>query len=174
MGMRALVHKVLNEIGIRPERFSLQWASAAEAPRFVRLITDFTQQIKGIGPLGEAEGIAPAELKERLEQGLALVSDRKLRMSFGTATRSIRKEANFTQEFIDATIDDKLAKAFASAFAAEPEGEQETATAVASSGEKSSPVKKKAAARKKKEARTVKQVELKTASRSLDAVFLSE
>jgi len=149
MGMRALVHKVLNEIGIRPERFSLQWASAAEAPRFVRLITDFTQQIKELGPLGEAEGIAPAELMERLEKGLAVVSDRKLRMSFGTATRSIRKEANFTQDFIDATIDDKLAKIFASAFAAEPERELETATAPAPSGKKGSTAKKKATARKK-------------------------
>jgi F420-non-reducing hydrogenase iron-sulfur subunit len=151
MGMHTLVRKVLGEIGIRPERFSLQWASAAEAPRFVRLITDFTQQIKVLGPLGEAEGIAPAELKERLEKGLAVVSDRKLRMSYGTATRSIRKEANFTPEFIDATIDDKLAKAFASAFAAEPEGELETATVAAVASEKKgSPVKKKAAARKKK------------------------
>jgi len=151
MGMRALIHKVLNEIGIRPERFSLQWASAAEAPRFVRLITDFTQQIKEMGPLGEAEGIAPAELKERLDQGLAAVSDRKLRMSFGTATRSIRKEANFTQEFIDATIDDKLTKVFAAAFASEPEGEQESATTAAvASGKKTSAAKKKTAAGKKK------------------------
>ena len=151
MGMQTLVRKVLNEIGIRPERFSLQWASAAEAPRFVRLITDFTQQIREMGPLGQAEGITPAELKERLEKGLAVVSDRKLRMSFGTATRSIRKEENFSQEFIDATIDDKLTKVFAAAFAAEPEGERETATAAApaSAGEKSSPGKNKAAARKK-------------------------
>jgi F420-non-reducing hydrogenase iron-sulfur subunit len=150
MGMRALVSKVLSEIGIRPERFSLQWASAAEAPRFVRLITDFTRQIKEMGPLGEAEGIAPAELKERLEKGLAVVSDRKLRMSYGTATRSIRKEANFTQEFINATIDDKLTKAFESAFASEPAGELETATAApASFDKKSAPAKKKTAARKK-------------------------
>ena len=151
MGMRALVRKVLNEIGIRPERFSLQWASAAEAPRFVRLITDFTRQIKEMGPLGEAEGIAPEELKERLTKGLAAVSDRKLRMSYGTATRSIRKEANFTQEFIDATIDEKLTKSFASAFAADPEGEGETAAAaVTGSAQKDSSVKKKSVAGKKK------------------------
>lgn len=160
MGMRTLVHKVLHEIGIRPERFSLQWASAAEAPRFVRLITDFSQQIKEMGPLGEAEGIGSAELQERLEKGLAVVSDRKLRMSYGTATRSIRKEANFSQEYIDSTIEDKLSKVFASAFASEPEGEQKAVsgkkhaakkkTAAAASAKKTSPAKKKTVARKKK------------------------
>ena len=164
MGMLALVRKVLVQIGIKPERFSLQWASAAEAPRFVRLITDFTQQIKELGPLGEAEGIGPDELKERLARGLAAVSARKLRMSFGTATKSIRKEANFTQEFIDSVMDDKLTKAFNAAFESEPETEKKPATAkkaaptkktvaakkAATSPKKATPAKKKTAAKKKK------------------------
>ena len=49
MGVSALVKKVLKDVGIREERYSLQWASAAEAPRFVQLITKFTNQIKEIG-----------------------------------------------------------------------------------------------------------------------------
>ena len=150
MGMLALVRKVLVQIGIKPERFSLQWASAAEAPRFVRLITDFTQQIKELGPLGEAEGIGPDELKQRLAQGLAAVSNRKLRMSFGTATKSIRKEANFTQNFIDSVIDDKLTKAFNAAFESEPEGEKKPAKAKKAAATKKTVAAKKAAAPKKK------------------------
>jgi hypothetical protein len=155
MGMNALVHKVLVQIGIKPERFSLQWASAAEAPRFVRLITDFTQQIKELGPLGEAEGIAPDELKERLALGLAAVSDRKLRMSFGTATKSIRKEANFTQEYIDSVIDDKLTKPFTKAF--EPNSETEKKPVAP----KKTTVKKKTAAPKKKTAAAKKKTATK-------------
>jgi len=163
MGMLALVRKVLVQIGIKPERFSLQWASAAEAPRFVRLITDFTQQIKELGPLGEAEGIGPDELKQRLAKGLAAVSARKLRMSFGTATKTIRKEANFTQEFIDSVMDDKLTKAFNAAFESEPAAENKPATAkkaatkkavaakkAATPKKKATPAKKKSAAKKKK------------------------
>ncbi len=145
-----MVRKVLVKIGIKEERFSLQWASAAEAPRFVRLITDFTQQIKELGPLGEAEGIGPDELKERLALGLAAVSNRKLRMSFGTATRSIRKEANFAQEYIDSVIDDKLTKAFNTAFEPKSDTEKKPAGAKKSAAPKKTAAAKKAAPAKKK------------------------
>ncbi len=87
MGVNALVKKVLVESGIKAERFNLKWASAAEAPRFVQLITDFTKQVKELGPLGEAEGMKPDEVKAVLEKALAVVSDKKLRVGFGNVTK---------------------------------------------------------------------------------------
>ncbi|OGQ97229.1 MAG: hypothetical protein A2521_15745 [Deltaproteobacteria bacterium RIFOXYD12_FULL_57_12] len=119
--MDALVRKVLGEIGINPERFSLQWASAAEAPRFVKLITEFTARIKALGPLGQAEGIAPAELKKRLEKAMAVVSDRKVRMAFGTTTKAIRKDGVFTREAIMGAIENKLSKSVTEAFSTDKE-----------------------------------------------------
>ena len=127
MGMNALVHKVLTEIGIKEERFDLQWASAAEAPRFVKLITEFTDKIKELGPLGEAEGIEPEEIKKRLDAALGAVSDRKVRMFFGTATKSIRKEGIFTQEYITGVIDEKLTKSITAALNPAPAEEKPTA-----------------------------------------------
>jgi len=123
MGMNALVFKVLKEIGVNPERFSLQWASAAEAPRFVKLITEFTEKIKELGPLGQSEGIAPDEMKARLVKALDAVSSRKVRMVYGNTARSIRKEGIFTQEYISGVIEEKLSKAVAGALAAEPKEE---------------------------------------------------
>jgi len=117
MGVSALVKKVLAEVGIKPERFGLQWASAAEAPRFVKLITDFTIKTRELGPIGQAEGLSPEELKIRIDKALALVSDRKLRIALGNATKTIRKEANFTQEFITSVIEDKLGKAITAGLA---------------------------------------------------------
>lgn len=110
MGVSALVKKVLAEVGIKPERFNLQWASAAEAPRFVKLITEFTQQVKELGPIGQAEGLEPDELKSRIDTALNLVSGRKLRMGLGNATKAIRKEANWSQAHITSVIEDKLGK----------------------------------------------------------------
>ena len=111
MGVHGLVNKVLTEVGIRPERFNLQWASAAEAPRFVKLITDFTKVIKALGPLGQAEGLTPEEAKARVQKALALVSDRKLRVGFGNVTKTLRQEgAKVTDELIARTIDEKLSK----------------------------------------------------------------
>jgi len=116
MGVNGLVHKVLREVGIRPERFSLQWASAAEAPRFVKLITQFTKDIKALGPLGQAEGLTPAEAKARVQKAMELVSDRKLRVGFGNVTKTLRQEgAQLTDEKIVQTIDEKLSKTIASA-----------------------------------------------------------
>jgi len=124
MGMNALVFNVLKEIGINPARFSLQWASAAEAPRFVKLITEFTGKIKELGPLGESEGIAPDEIQARLEKGLAAVSSKKVRMVYGNTAKSIRKEGIFTQEYISGVIEEKLNKAIVGALSAEAEEEE--------------------------------------------------
>jgi len=119
MGMNALVFNVLKEIGINPERFSLQWASAAEAPRFVKLITDFTGKMKELGPLGESEGIAPDELQAKLEKGLAAVSSRKVRMVYSNTAKAIRKEGIFTQEYISGVMEEKLSKAITGALSAD-------------------------------------------------------
>lgn len=110
MGMDSLVRKVLEDIGIRKERFSLQWASAAEAPRFVQLITEFTQQMKELGPLGEAEGLSKEELQERLQKGMEAVSSQKVRISFGNATKAVRKEGIWTKEHIDEVISARMTK----------------------------------------------------------------
>jgi hypothetical protein len=161
MGMNALVHKVLKGIGIKEERFSLQWASSAEAPRFVKLITEFTNQVKELGPLGEAEGIEPEEIKKRLDAALGAVSDRKVRMFFGNATKSIRKEGIFTQEYISSVIDEKLTKTVTAALnpapaeekpAAEKKAEKKVAKPASQKEEKSKKPAKKATSAKKKAA----------------------
>jgi len=115
MGVHGLINKVLTEVGIRPERFNLQWASAAEAPRFVKLITQYTNTIKELGPLGQAEGFTPEEAKARVQKALDLVSDRKLRMGFGNVSKTLRQEGSkVTDELIAKTIDEKLSKTIAS------------------------------------------------------------
>jgi hypothetical protein len=115
MGVDALVKKILKEIGIREERFNLQWASAAEAPRFVKLITDFTKQIKDLGPLGHAEGLKPEEVRERIAKALELVSSQKLRVGFGNVAKTLRKEGSrVTKETIAETVDAKLTKTISS------------------------------------------------------------
>ena len=111
MGVNALVHKILGEIGINPERFNLKWASAAEAPRFVQLITDFTAKVKELGPLGQSEGLDPEEVKTRINKAVELVNSKKLRMTFGTTTKALRKDEDHSPAHIAEVIDTKLSKA---------------------------------------------------------------
>ena len=41
---------VLEDSGIDPQRFALEWVSSAEAPRFAELVTQFTDRIRDLGP----------------------------------------------------------------------------------------------------------------------------
>jgi hypothetical protein len=117
MGVDSLIRKVLEEVGIRKERYDLQWASAAEAPLFVKLITDFTKRMQDLGPIGEAEGLSREEVKERLEKAFDFVSNQKTRISLGNASKVVRKDAVWTIDHIDDVIYTKMNKTIGKAFA---------------------------------------------------------
>jgi F420-non-reducing hydrogenase iron-sulfur subunit len=40
---------MLEDFGLEPERFRLEWVSAAEGPRFAQVVGDFTEQIRLLG-----------------------------------------------------------------------------------------------------------------------------
>ena len=117
MGADSLIRRVLDEVGVKKERYDLQWASAAEAPRFVQLITGFTEQMRELGPLGQAEGLSREELKVRLEKALEFVSSQKSRISYGNAAKAVRKDGIWTRDHIDEVINTKMAKTLEKAFA---------------------------------------------------------
>ena len=101
----------MDVVGVRPERFTLDWASAAEAPLYVQLITNFTHQIKQLGPLGEAEGIPQEELKAKLLAARSSMENMKLRTKFAKLGQEVRKENAFTPEAIQAKIAEKIDEA---------------------------------------------------------------
>ena len=41
---------MLEDFGLEPERFRLEWVSAAEGPRFAEVMTSMVEQIKKLGP----------------------------------------------------------------------------------------------------------------------------
>ena len=51
MSRAAAIKIVLEDIGIDPERFAIEWVSSAEAPRFAEVVTRFTEKIRGLGPI---------------------------------------------------------------------------------------------------------------------------
>ena len=46
----ALVKKLLDYVGLEPERFQMSWVSAAEGVKYTQVIKDFVQEIKPLGP----------------------------------------------------------------------------------------------------------------------------
>ena len=51
----ALLHELLKFLGIAPERFRLEWVSAAEGKKFSDLVTEFTAEVAELGPQTKLE-----------------------------------------------------------------------------------------------------------------------
>ncbi len=74
-----VTRRVLNRIGLNPERLVLRMMSSAQGGRFVEYVTAFQEAVAELGPLGSSEGVTGAELELRLTAALNAVSDKKLR-----------------------------------------------------------------------------------------------
>jgi F420-non-reducing hydrogenase iron-sulfur subunit len=46
----AFMRQLLEFSGIDPERLNLKWVSSAEGPRFAKVVTEFVEKIKALGP----------------------------------------------------------------------------------------------------------------------------
>ena len=90
LSMMHLTRKVLDQIGVNPERLRLKWVSASEGIRFAEVVTDFTKMLTELGPLGMGEGINGNGLKLKLEAVkkilpyLKLMERERLRVRFRT------------------------------------------------------------------------------------------
>ncbi|MBA3018425.1 MAG: hydrogenase iron-sulfur subunit [Proteobacteria bacterium] len=117
----ALTKKIMTKIGISPERLLLEWASAAEGSRYVQMITEFTNNLKSLGPLGTTDKVDMDVLKVKLSAARHSVEDMKLRTGLGNLTKGFRKEGDYSAQTIEDKIDQKIAKSIDSAI-----GKQET------------------------------------------------
>ena len=107
------IKRLLIQAGIKPQRFDLEWASAAEAPLYVKLITKFTKEMKELGPLGEAEGMSPEQLKAKLAAAKAAAVSMKLRTQFAKFTQDLRAVNDYSAQSIETKMAEKLNEAIA-------------------------------------------------------------
>jgi Fe-S-cluster-containing hydrogenase component 2 len=75
LNMVLLFKKIMERMGLNPERLRIQFMSGAESNVFVETVNSFVKKVKEIGPLGkgEGEGIDDDELKSRLAEITKLV-----------------------------------------------------------------------------------------------------
>lgn len=106
----SLVHEMLDRLGVARERFLIDWASAAEGPNFVKIITAFTNRIAGLGPLGQAEGKDPQTLRRELAQSAEAARARKLRLGLINASKEMMKSRDFSRPAVAGLVREKCAK----------------------------------------------------------------
>jgi coenzyme F420-reducing hydrogenase delta subunit len=78
LGMVLLCKKIMEQIGVNPERLRLESLSAGEGIRFAEVMNDFGKKIKELGPLGQGGGIDENGLKFKLEAVTRLIPYMKL------------------------------------------------------------------------------------------------
>jgi F420-non-reducing hydrogenase iron-sulfur subunit len=104
LNMVLLLRRIMEHIGLNPERLKIEFMSGAEANLFVEDVNSFVKKVRSLGPLGEAEEIDRHELKARLAEMSKLVPYFKLVNQQKLASRLKTPEEYdglFTKEEID-------------------------------------------------------------------------
>ena len=73
-----ICRKIMERIGLNPERLRLEFMSGADGNILADVTDDFAKRVTKLGPLGKSEGIDESKLKLKLEAAIKLVPYIKL------------------------------------------------------------------------------------------------
>ena len=102
--MVLLCRKVMEHIGLNPERLRIEFMTSGEGILFAEVMSEFGKKVNKLGPLGKAEGIDQDELKSKLAEITRLVPYIKLVEKEKLASRLENPEEYeklFTKDEID-------------------------------------------------------------------------
>jgi Fe-S-cluster-containing hydrogenase component 2 len=102
--MVLLCRKIMEHIGLNPERLRIEFMSSAEGILFTEVMSEFGNKVKELGPLGKGEGIDQNELKSKLAEITKLVPYIKVVKNEKLASRLENPEEYdklFTKDEID-------------------------------------------------------------------------
>jgi NADH-quinone oxidoreductase subunit E len=111
-----LTKKLMENVGLNPERLRLEWVSASEALRFADIMKEMSQQIKALGP-NPVSGESPnLEILEQLVIARNAANDFRLRLLTGKAHIITEKgnaynkkiEAGQLNDVIDEVIEEEM------------------------------------------------------------------
>lgn len=112
-----LAAKILAKAGLEKERMRLEWVSASEGERFSRLMKEFTEQIRGLGPSPVSGNTPNMEILEKLYIARNIAEDFRLRTLVGkdfvlTEVGNVY-EKKVPQEDMERLIDEAVEEEFA-------------------------------------------------------------
>jgi len=116
LGNMHLSRKLLQLIGLSPDRLRLEWIAASEGSRFAEVMSEFADRLRELGPLGREEGIEKAAVELRLRAANRLVPYLKLveREKLRVPTRSEEAyNAFFASDEVNRLFSDLIAEKLA-------------------------------------------------------------
>ena len=122
LNMVLLCKKILEYLGLNPERLRIGFMSSGDGIHYARTIDDFEKTVKHLGPLGDGEGIDKNALRRRIEEVtklipyIKIVKKEKLRARRDTETAyenlfSTDEISRFFEEVISYYIDPEKCQA---------------------------------------------------------------
>ncbi len=108
LNMVLLAKKILEHIGLNPERLRVDFMSSGEGMLFTELVDEFTGQVSELGPLGSGDEVGGEELKARIAEVTKLVPYIKVRQKDKLAQRPPEGDYGefYTLEEIDHLFDE--------------------------------------------------------------------
>ena len=111
-----MVKKLITLTGLEPDRLSLEWVSASEGQRFAQIVTQFTEQIKKLGPSPLSGKKPNQKILENLQAAKNAASSFRLRVLVGIE-RELTEKSNaykekISQEEFDSLLDDVVQAEF--------------------------------------------------------------
>ena len=105
--------RILKDLKVNSDRLSLEWVSAAEAPRFVKLITAFTDRIRELGPLGSSEDLDLEHILVKLKAAKMALKGKRLRMVFARQAKYMKEAGAYREIPPDHKLHTELDKTLA-------------------------------------------------------------
>ena len=109
LNMVLLVKKIMEHIGLNPERLRIAFMSSAEGTVFAEVMSDFSRKVRELGPLGYGEGLDETKLKSDIADITRLIPYIKITKNQKLGTRLLNPAEYadyFTKDEIDKLIDE--------------------------------------------------------------------
>jgi coenzyme F420-reducing hydrogenase delta subunit/Fe-S-cluster-containing hydrogenase component 2 len=109
LNMVLLCKKIMEHIGLNPERLKMEFMSSGEGTLFAEVMNKFGIKVNELGPLGKAEGLDKEELKSRLAEITKLIPYIKVAKNekLGKRIENLEEcDAVFTRDEIDSLLND--------------------------------------------------------------------
>ncbi|GAB4440201.1 MAG: hypothetical protein OHK0040_11700 [bacterium] len=73
LNMTLLFKRILEYIGVNPERLHIEFMTSSDAQHFVQTVNDFTEKVRSLGPLGESKGLTEEKIKAHFYKVITLI-----------------------------------------------------------------------------------------------------
>jgi coenzyme F420-reducing hydrogenase delta subunit len=111
-----MLKKLMALTGLEPDRLKLEWVSASEGQRFAQVVTEFTEQIRKLGPSPLSGKRPNRKILENLQAARDAAADFRLRVLVGRERELTEKsnmyEEKVSQEEFDSLLDDVVKAEF--------------------------------------------------------------